>query len=165
VVTIAGGTPEEKANVAVVDASWDALEVRNEVGYLAPFADDVEVTRSDRVSTERGKNERKKFFRWMTTGVSSLAHTPANAWGAGTFVIEEYTINGVHSGKLTSSPPSGHTLRLEYLDIYELQNGKIARAWTYGNSLELYAQAGVIPSASPGASAVFAQPAAAHARP
>jgi ketosteroid isomerase-like protein len=166
VLTIAGGTPEEKANVAVVDASWDALEVRNEVGYLAPFAEDVEVTRFDRVSTERGKDERKKFFRWVTTGVSSLAHTPANAWGAGTFVIEEYTINGVHSGKLTSTPPSGHTLRLSYLDIYELQNGKIARAWTYGNSLELYAQAGLLASASPaGASTAFAQAAAPHARP
>jgi predicted ester cyclase len=81
-------------------------------------------------------------------------------------VIEEYTINGVHSGKLTSTPPSGHTLRLSYLDIYELQNGKIARAWTYGNSLELYAQAGLLASASPaGASTAFAQAAAPHARP
>ena len=152
-LTVASGGPEERANVAIVNASWDALEVKNESGYLAPFADDVEVTRFDRVSSDHGKDDRKKFFRWVTTGMSSLAQTPLNAWGAGNFVIEEYTLGGVHSGKLTTTPPSGHSLRLNYLDIYELQNGKIARAWTYGNSLELYAQAGVIPNATPGVAA------------
>jgi ketosteroid isomerase-like protein len=171
VLTVAGGTAEEKANVAVVNASWDALEVKNEGGYLAAFADDVEVTRFDRVAPERGKDERRKFFRWVTAGISSLAQTPLNAWGAGNVAIEEYTIGGVHSGKLIPTPPSGHTLRLNYVDIYEMQNGKITRAWTYGNSLELYAQAGVIPSGSPVPVAAFTQPAAAtqpgaaHARP
>jgi ketosteroid isomerase-like protein len=164
-VTIAGGTAEEKANVATVNASWDALEAKNEAGYLAPFADDVDVTRFDRVLPEHGKDARRKFFRWVTTGVSSLAQTPLNAWGAGDFVIEEYTINGVHSGKLISTPPSGRTLRLDLLDIYEMQNGKIVRAWTYGNSLEAYAQAGAIPIATPGASAAFTPPPALKARP
>ena len=159
-VTVASGTPEEKANIAVVNASWDALEVKNEAGYLAPFADDVEVTRFDRVSPERGKDARRKFFRWVTTGLSSLAQTPLNAWGAGNFVIEEYTINGVHSGKLTQAPPSGHTLRLDFLDVYEMHDGKLTRAWTYGNSLELYAQAGAIPLAAPGGTAAFTPPAA-----
>ena len=147
---LAGGTPEEKANVAVVNASWDALEAKSEAGYLAPIADDVEVTRLDRAAPERGKEERKKYFRWVVSGVSSLSQTPLNAWGAGNYVLEEYTITGVHSGKLIPTPPSGHALRLHYVDIDEMQNGKIVRTWTYGNSVELYAEAGVIPSASPG---------------
>jgi predicted ester cyclase len=150
VLTVAGGTPEEKANVAIVNASWDALEAKSEAGYLAPIADEVEVTRLDRATPERGKEERRKYFRWVVSGVSSLSQTPLNAWGAGNFVIEEYTITGVHSGKLTPTPPSGHALRLHYVDIDEMQNGKIVRTWTYGNSLELYAEAGVIPNASPG---------------
>jgi predicted ester cyclase len=150
VLTLAGGTPEEKASVAVVNASWDALEAKSEAGYLAPIADDIEVTRLDRASPERGKEERKKYFRWVVSGVSSLSQTPLNAWGAGNYVIEEYTITGVHSGKLIPTPPSGHALRLHYVDIDEMQSGKIARTWTFGNSLELYAEAGAIPSASPG---------------
>jgi predicted ester cyclase len=158
----AGGTPEEKANVAVVNASWDALEAKNEGGYLAPIADDIEVTRLDRAAPERGKEERKKYFRWVVSGVSSLSQTPLNAWGAGNYVIEEYTITGVHSGKLIPSPPSGHALRLHYVDIDEMQNGKIVRTWVYGNSLELYAEAGAVPSGSPAAGGVSsAQPPAA----
>ncbi len=161
---VAGGTAEEKANVAFVNASWDAFEIKNEAGYLAAFADDVEFTRFDRVNAERGKDARRKFFRWVAAGMSSLAQTPLNAWGAGDFVIEEYTISGVHSGKLTSGPPSGRTLRLDDLDIYEMRNGKITRAWTYGNSLELYAEAGAIPAATPGASAAFTPPPPTSAR-
>jgi predicted ester cyclase len=149
-LTVAGGTPEEKADVGIVNASWDALEAKNEAGYLAPIADGIEVIRLDRTAPERGKEERRKYFRWVTQGVSSLSQTPLNAWGAGNFVIEEYTIAGVHSGKLTPNPPSGHALRLHYLDIDEMKDGKIVRTWVYGNSLELYAQAGLVPSASPG---------------
>jgi steroid delta-isomerase-like uncharacterized protein len=150
VVTVAGGTAEEKANVALVNASWDALEAKNEAGYLTPIADNVEVTRMDRSGVEKGKEDRRKYFHWVASGISSLAQTPLNAWGAASYVIEEYTFTGVHSGNLTSLPPSGHALRLHYLDIDELQNGKIVRIWSYGNSLELYAESGVIPNAAPG---------------
>jgi ketosteroid isomerase-like protein len=152
VVTVATGSADEKANVAIVNASWDALEAKNEAGYMAPMADGVEVVRADHSAAEKGKAERTKFFRWVVTGVSSLTQTPLNAWGAGSFVIEEYTLTGVHSGKLTPFPPSGHALRLHYLDIDEMQNGKIIRTSTYGNVLELYAESGAIPNAAPGPS-------------
>jgi hypothetical protein len=159
-VVVAGGTVDEKANVALVNASWDALEAKNEAGYLAPIADAIEVTRTDRPTVEKGKEDRRKFFHWVASGVSSLAQTPLNAWGAGNYVIEEYTITGVHSGNLTAGPASGHALRLHYLDIDELQNGKIIRTWTYGNALELYAESGAIPNAAPGPSNAAPQPSA-----
>jgi predicted ester cyclase len=165
VVTVAGGTPEEKANVTLVNASWDALEDKSEGGYMAPFADAIEVTRMDRPGVEKGKEERRKFFRWVASGISSLAQTPLNAWGAGPYVIEEYNFTGVHSGQLTSAPPSGHALRLHYVDIDEMQNGKVVHIWTYGNSLELYAESGAIPSAAPGTPVVTPPPAAPSATP
>jgi predicted ester cyclase len=165
VVTVAGGTPEEKANVTLVNASWDALEDKNESGYMAPFADAIEVTRMDRLGVEKGREDRRKFFRWVATGISSLAQTPLNAWGAGPYVIEEYTFTGVHSGALTSSPPSGHALRLHYVDIDEMQNGKVVHIWTYGNSLELYAESGAIPNAAPGSPVVALPPAPSAAVP
>jgi ketosteroid isomerase-like protein len=151
VVVAASGSEPEKQNVALVNASWDALEARSEAGYLAPFADDVEVTRLDRANPERGKADRKKFYKWATSGIGSLAQTPLNAWGIGSFVVEEYSITGVHSGKLTEVAPSGHALRLRYVDVDELKDGKVVHTWTYGNSLELYAQVGQVDRAAPGA--------------
>jgi len=148
----ATGSDAEKQDVALVNASWDAFEAKNESGYLAPLADDIEVFRSDRASSERGRSERKKFFKWATNGIGSFAQTPLNAWGVGSFVIEEYTLTGVHSGKLTDGPPSGHALRLHYVDIDELKDGKVVRTWCFGNSLELLAEAGAVERAAPGAS-------------
>jgi predicted ester cyclase len=154
-VVVAGGTPEEKANVLTVNASWDAFEAKHEAGYLAPMADDIDVYRLDRIAPEHGKDHRRKFFKWMTNGLSSLAQTPLNAWGIGPFVVEEYTITGVHSGKLTNNPPSGHAVRIHLVDVSELSGGKIVRTWSYGNSLELLAEIGEAERASPGlASAV-----------
>jgi len=151
-VVTATHSDTETQDVATVNASWDAFEAKKEVGYLAPLADDIEVFRLDRTSPERGKAERKKFFKWAASGIGSLQQTPLNAWGIGAYVVEEYSLTGVHSGKLTDAPASGHALRLHYVDIDELKDGKIVRTWTFGNSLELYAETGVVERAAPGAS-------------
>ena len=146
-------TETEKRNVALVNASWDAFEAKNEAGYLAALSDDVEVFRLDRAKSEAGKAERKKFFKAASAGIGSLSQTPLNAWGVGDFVIEEYSITGVHSGKLFDLAASGHALRLHFVDIDEVKDGKVVRTWTYGNSLELYAEAGQVEHAAPGATA------------
>ncbi len=150
-VVAATGAEAERQNLAIVNASWDALEAKSEAGYLAPFTDETDLVRLDRAAPEHGKADRRKYFKWATTGIGSLAQTPLNAWGVGSFVIEEYSLTGVHSGKLTDAPASGHALRLHFVDVDELRDGKVVRTWTYGNSLELYAQTGQVERAAPGA--------------
>jgi steroid delta-isomerase-like uncharacterized protein len=148
-VFVADGTEQEKKNVHTLNASYDALEAKNDAGFLAPFADDVDVFRLDRVAPERGKDERRKFAKWVERGLSSLAQNPTNAWGVGPYAIEEYTITGVNSGPIAGTPPSGHSLQLHYVDVDEMKDDKIVRVWTYGNSMELLAQMGTVPRASP----------------
>ncbi len=148
-VFVAAGSEQEKKDVHVLNASYDALELKNEAGFLAPFADDVEVIRLDRTAPERGKEERRKLAKWISRGLSSLAQNPLNAWGVGPYVIEEYTITGVNSGPIGGVPPSGHSVRLHLVDIVEMRDEKIVREWTYGNSLELAAQMGSVARAAP----------------
>ncbi len=149
-LVVATGSDEEKKNVVIVNRSWDALEAKNEAGYLAPIADDIQILRNDHTTIEQGKEERRKYFKWVTRGLSSLSQTPLNAWGAGSFVIEEYTVAGVHSGKMTEIPPSGHAVRLHFVDVDEMKDGKIIRTWTFGNSLELLTETGEADRATPG---------------
>jgi predicted ester cyclase len=145
---VAEGTPSD---ITMVNASWDAFEAKNAAGYLAPMADDVEVFRFDRATPEHGKDARKKYFDWIARGLSSLSQTPLNAWSDGPFVIEEYYTGGVNSGKMTpDAPASGHAVRVHLVDIDEIREGKIKRIWTFGNSLELLAQIGIVPKATPG---------------
>jgi predicted ester cyclase len=153
----ATGSDDEKKNLATINASWDSFEAKKEAGYLAPLSGDIDVFRLDRAAPEHGKAERKKFFKWAAGGIASLSQTPTNAWAIGPFVIEEYTLEGVQSGPLTDAPNSGHALRLHYCDIDEFANGEVVRTWTYGNSLELYAEIGQVPLAAPGGSAMVSK--------
>jgi predicted ester cyclase len=152
-VVIATSSDAEKQNVAIVNGSWDAFEGGKEAGYLAPIADDIAVFRLDR-GPERGKSERKKFYKWLHGGIGSLQQTALNAWGVGPFVIEEYSITGAQSGRLTDAPVTDHALDLHFLDIDELKDGKIVSTWTFGNSLELYAETRAFDRAAPGAAPV-----------
>jgi ketosteroid isomerase-like protein len=147
---VAQGNADEAKNVKLVTDSWDDLEARKEAGYLAPIADDIEVFRLDRAASERGKAARRAYFKWVTTGISSLQQTPSGKWGMGPYVIEEYTLEGNHAGRLTDVAPSGHALRLHYVDVDEMKDGKIVRTWTFGNSLELLAQTHQVERATPG---------------
>jgi predicted ester cyclase len=149
-VVIPTDSDAEKQNVSIVNGSWDAFEGGKEAGYLAPLADDIAVFRLDR-APERGTSERKKFYRWLHGGIGSLQQTPLNAWGVGPFVIEEYSITGAQSGKLTDAPVTDHALELHFLDIDELKDGKIISTWTFGNSLELYSETRAFDRAAPGA--------------
>jgi predicted ester cyclase len=142
VVVVASGGETEKSNIGTLKASFDALEAKNEAGYLAPMADDIEVYRLDRLAIERGKEERRKHYRAITRAITSLAQTPLNSWGVDTFAIEEYTVTGVHSGPLNGIPPSGHAIRLHMVDVCDMRDGKIARVWSYSNSMEVMAEIG-----------------------
>jgi predicted ester cyclase len=149
VFVAAGGSEEEKADLHALNASFDALEAKNENEYLAPFADDVDVFRLDRPAPERGKEDRRKFARTVARAFSSLAQNPINAWGIGAYAIEEYTITGVNSGPIAGIQPTGHAVRLHVVDIAEMTGGKIVHLYTFGNSLELFAEIGAIPKAAP----------------
>jgi predicted ester cyclase len=154
---MAAGSDDEKKNLATVNASWDAFEAKKETGYLAPLSNDIDVLRLDRAAPEHGKADRKKFFKWAAAGIASLSQTPTNAWAVGPFVIEEYTLEGVQSGPLTDAPSSGHALRLHYCDVDEFANGEVVKTWTYGNSLELYAEIAQVTLAAPGGSALVSK--------
>jgi predicted ester cyclase len=150
-VFVAAGNDQEQKNIAILNASYDALEAKNEAGFLAPFADDVEVFRLDHDGPVRGKEERRKYFKTITHGLSQFSQDPKYAWGVGPFAIEEYVLKGINSGPLGPAQATGHSVNLHLVDVNEMKDGKIVRKWSFGNSLELLAQTGVVDRASPAA--------------
>lgn len=66
-------------------------------------------------------------------------------FGAGNRVVARYTIHGVHGGEFMGVAPSGRTIELPVLGVYEVDAGRIVRAWTQGDTLSLFWQMGAIP--------------------
>jgi len=69
-------------------------------------------------------------------------------FGAGERAVARITIRGVHRGEFMGVPPSGRTIELPVLGIYEVVDGAISRAWTQGDTLSLFWQIGGLPASS-----------------
>ncbi|HKK27368.1 MAG TPA: ester cyclase [Gemmatimonadota bacterium] len=71
-----------------------------------------------------------------------------DVFGAGNRAVARLTIRGVHRGEFMGVPPSGRTVELPVLGIYEVDGERISRAWTQGDTLSLFWQIGGLPASS-----------------
>lgn len=47
----------------------------------------------------------------------------------GNKVAVRMTITGIHRGRFLGVNATGHTIRIQAIDIHQIQNGKIVRTW------------------------------------
>ncbi len=141
------GSPVEKSQVAIVEAALDALEGNNLARYVDAMADDATVWTLERAEPARGREEAKAYFKTMHKAIGQLDTTVDNAFGvaedataSATFAIVEYFIAGEQLGPLGWIPAQrDKVIRLEVVDIAEIQGGKIARLWRYDNPMQVVA--------------------------
>jgi ketosteroid isomerase-like protein len=134
------GSPDEKANLAVVSAQLDALEGKREAEYVGSVTDDVELSTLEQAEPRRGKDVFKAYFKSMQKAVSQLDTTTQNSWGVAQFAIVEYFISGEQLGPIDWVPAQRNkVVRLQTADIAEIRNGKIARLWRYDNPMQIAA--------------------------
>jgi hypothetical protein len=141
-ITVQGNPPTyaEKSNVAACEAQLDALEGNNLQKYVDAVADDVEVFTAERVEPARGKDDAKAYFKAMHKAIGQLDTTVENAWGVAEFAVVEYFVAGEQLGAVGWVPAQrDRVVRLQIVDIAEIQGGKIRRVWRYDNPLQLVA--------------------------
>ncbi len=56
-------------------------------------------------------------------------------------VAVRYTTRALHGGTLFGIPPSGRRVTLTGIEIYRVQDGKVAEMWSQGDMSELFAAA------------------------
>ena len=61
-------------------------------------------------------------------------------------VVGRWTARGIHTGPLRSFPPTGRRVTLTGIDIFRIEDGKIAEEWSNADGLGLLQQLGIIPS-------------------
>jgi hypothetical protein len=128
------GTPDEATNVATMRAMTQALEDDKEADFLSTMADDVEVFTLDSAGVVRGKDAARAHFRTLRKSIRLLDTVIQNAWGVQSFVILEYAIAGLQLAPLRRIAfAANHPLHTQFVDIAEIQNGKIARIWRYAD--------------------------------
>jgi hypothetical protein len=132
------GSSAEKANVAVARAAIDALENDDQAGYVDTKTDDVEYYTLEQAQPERGKEAARAYFKAIRKAIAQLDTTIDSSWGAGPFVVLEYTIAGAQLGRLGwIAPQRDKVIVLHVAQINEVRDGKVARVWRYENPLEI----------------------------
>lgn len=63
----------------------------------------------------------------------------------GDMVAARFTARGVHDGAFMGLPPTGKPITMTGIEIFRLENGKIAELWGEANLLGLMQQLGILP--------------------
>lgn len=57
-----------------------------------------------------------------------------------------FTARGVHTGEFMGVPPTGKAITMTGIEIFRIENGKIAELWGEANLMGLAQQLGIVPS-------------------
>ena len=67
--------------------------------------------------------------------------------GEGDRVVARLTMSGTHKGEFMGMPPSGHSFKVETIDIVRFANGQAVEHWGVTDSGAMMEQLGAVPSA------------------
>ena len=65
-------------------------------------------------------------------------------------MVTRKTFHGTHQGPFMGMPPTGKQAAVDVIDIFRIEDGKIAEHWAVTDMLGLMKQLGMIPSPGPG---------------
>ena len=141
---INGGSANEDKNVEVAKTALAALEAgKKEADFTNLLTDDVQSDGLFHLETTKGKDESKKFYKSFTTAFPDAKFDVSRAMGIGDYAIVESVLHGTQKGQLGTIAATKKPIAIHLVDIFLVKDGKVARAWTYQNSLEMQQQLGL----------------------
>ena len=91
-----------------------------------------------------GQGRPKKFYKAFTTAFPDAKFEVQKTVGVGDYaIVESIPLKGTHKGALGSIQPTKKPIAIHIVDVMKIKDGKIAKASTYQNSLELQMQPGL----------------------
>jgi steroid delta-isomerase-like uncharacterized protein len=82
----------------------------------------------------------------MRGGFSDIQWTLEEAIAEENKIAARFTMTGTHTGPFMGVPPTQKTIRVQALNIYHLENGKIVKEYGQPDILGLLMQLGAFPS-------------------
>jgi steroid delta-isomerase-like uncharacterized protein len=107
-----------------------------------------EIMRDDYIQhnedTPQGKAGFKQFFEQMFKAMPDFNYTIKKIIAEGDTVMMYSTTTATHLGEWLGNPPTGNKLNFDVVDIFRIENGKIAEHWDVADTLKLFTQVGKI---------------------
>ena len=107
-----------------------------------------EIMRDDYIQhnedTPQGKAGFKQFFEQMFKAMPDFNYTIKKIVAEGDTVMMYSTTTATHLGEWLGNPPTGNKLNFDVVDVFRIENGKIAEHWDVADTLKLFTQVGKI---------------------
>jgi steroid delta-isomerase-like uncharacterized protein len=92
----------------------------------------------------QGKAGFKRFFTQMFQAMPDFSYTMKKIIAEGDIVMMYSTTTATHKKEWLGNPPTGNKLNFDVVDIFRIENGKIAEHWDVADTLKLFTQVGKI---------------------
>lgn len=144
VVVMSTGNDTEAKNVAAMQAGYDAINRHDVKGVEALMTTDykaIDVTRP----ADQDKKASLEGLREYFTAFPDMKITPATMFGTGDYVVTMGTFEGTNNGDMPSMgvKKTGKKVSLRFLEVFQVENGKMKTDWLFVNSAGFAAQLGL----------------------
>ena len=107
-----------------------------------------EIMRDDYIQHNEDASQGKagfiKFHEQFFKAMPDFSYTVKKIVAEGDTVMMYSTVTATHQGEWFGNPPTGNKLNFETVDIFRIENGKIAEHWDVADTLKLFTQVGKI---------------------
>lgn len=95
---------------------------------------------------QRGPEGFRQLIGMFRTGFPDLRVTIEEELAEGDRVIHRGYATATHKGDFQGIPPTGKQVKINYIDIWRVANGKMVENWVQMDLLGLMQQLGVVPT-------------------
>jgi steroid delta-isomerase-like uncharacterized protein len=136
-VYVARSSSDEEKNVAIVRASFMALDSKSESAFLATIAEDA--VHDELIDAEpfKGKRNVKTWFSTWTSAVPDATTEITAILGVGEFVLVKTVVRGTLKGPLGRLVASNKPFAVHRAAIVQVRDGKVTRVSAFMNGKEI----------------------------
>lgn len=88
----------------------------------------------------------KQFVAMLRTAFPDLEKVIEDLIADGDRVVDRSTYQGTHQGLFQGIPPTGRKVKVQGINIFRFEDGRVAETWTVVDNLGMMQQLGVIPA-------------------
>ena len=146
-IVVGGNAAAEPANLAAVRSGVEKVNAHDATGLAALFADDGSESDQTAPLDIKGKAALTKNIQGWFAAFPDVKLTLEKELGAGDYVANVGWMEGTNTGdmKAWGLKKTGKSVRLSYVEIMKLTDGKVTELWRFWNCMAMATQLGLVP--------------------
>jgi steroid delta-isomerase-like uncharacterized protein len=131
-------------NKALVREFEDRVNARNLDAAMTLFSPEF-VDHTPAVGLPSGLEGVRAFFLMQFAGLPDNHRQSMDMIAEGNKVVHRLSGEGTHQGMLLGMPPTGKRVKWSCIDIWRIEDGRLAEHWVEADMLGLMQQIGLVP--------------------